>query len=400
MLLAAQIDTRASRPIWVDVPARIGCPDEGALLTALRARLGRKRVRVGRALAKDPSLRLVARGARALTMVLRDGGSTIVERDVEVAEGECAALAHTLALIAESWLAAPPSSARAKSQEATPEQPRPTTDSDEKTVPPSAPAIVSARESAPTLNSGTNDAATPRETPARAADTHVPFPAVPAAVFIAHPDKGAALTSHEAPEAKVQPIVPAGFQNRPRSIAITTSAGAMVPLAGPNSWAAAGRLEVQLGYGRWFGGVRGAHESTTDLHPAVGNVVAGASTGTALPATATMTLRYTPVGAFAGRVVVDSNRFTIAALAGGGVDILSARASGYSSDSTHTAVDSMAFAGLRGEWRVSGQWGAVATSDVALDVHRYQFSVANVGPVARTPRARAGFALGVAWHLR
>jgi hypothetical protein len=174
----------------------------------------------------------------------------------------------------------------------------------------------------------------------------------------------------------------------------------MVPIASPTSGIAAGVLDLQLGYGRWFGGVRGAFESSTDVHPAVGNALASASGGTALPSTGSMAMRYTPVGAYAGRVLVESKRFTFAVRAGGGVDILSARASGFSSDSATTAIDPMAFAGLWGTWRFTGRFAAVATSDLALDFRRTQFSVANVGPVARTPRARAGFALGVAWYLR
>jgi hypothetical protein len=210
----------------------------------------------------------------------------------------------------------------------------------------------------------------------------------------------AASTSREAPQVPVRPTLPAGLQDRTWSLTIATSGGAMLPIASPTSWSAAGVLDLQLGYGRWFGGARGAFESSTDLHPALGNLVAGASGGTALPSTSSMAMRYTPVGAYAGRVLVASKRFTFAVRAGGGVDILSARASGFSGDGATTAIDPMAFAGLGVAWRFTGRFAAVATSDLALDFRRYQFSVANVGPVARTPRSRAGFALGVAWHLR
>jgi hypothetical protein len=406
MLLAAQNDTRASRPIWVDVPAQIGCPDEGALLTALRARFGRERVRVGRALAQDLSLRLVTRGPRALTMVLREGGSTIVERGVEVAEGECAALAHTLALIAESWLAAPLPRPRAKNRVAAPEQQRSVPASPEETATASTPTTVLTEEAAPTSVPAPAAEVPPSATPAGATYTPMSEPAVPAipappvaAVPAADSGKVASSRSHETPKTKVQHNFPAGLQDRPWSITLAASGGAVFPLEGPTAWAAVGVLDLQLGYRRWFGGVRSVLESPTDLHPAVGNAVAGASDVTALPSTGTMAVRYTPVGAYAGRVLVESNRFTFAALAGGGMDILSARASGYSSDSSYTAIDAMAFAGLRGEWRFSGRFGAVATSDVAFDFRRYQFSVVNVGPVARTTRARSGFALGVAWHL-
>jgi hypothetical protein len=396
MLLAAQNDTRASRPIWVDVPTQISCPDQGALLTALRARLGRERVRVGRAQAQDLRLRLVVRGPRALSLVLREGSSTIVEREVKVAEGECTALAHTLALIAESWLASP--RPRAKSRSADPEQQRPVPASTEGRTS-SIPTSLPTEEAAPTSAPAPADNVPPSATPATAETTPVAMPAapaVPAAVSV----KVAASTSRQAPQAEVQPTISSERQDRTWALTIAASGGAMVPMASPTSGIAAGVLDLQLGYGRWFGGVRGAFESSTDVHPAVGNALASASGGTALPSTGNMAMRYTPVGAYAGRVLVESKRFTFAVRAGGGVDILSARASGFSSDGATTAIDPMGFAGLLSAWRFSGRFAAVATSDVGFDFRRYQFSVANVGPVARTPRARAGFALGVAWHLR
>jgi hypothetical protein len=399
MLLAAQNDSHASRPIWVDVPPHIACPDESALLTALRARLGTERVRAGRASAQALSLRLVARGPRALTMVLREGGLTLVERDVEAAAGECTAMAHTLALIAESWLAAP--RPRAKSRAAALEQPRPVPASPEEKATLSIPTAVPTQKAAPTSALPPADEVPPSATPTRAADAAVAVPAVPAAAVPAVVSaKVAASTSREAPQVPVQPTIPARLPERTWSIIIATTGGAMVPIASPISGIAASVLDLQLGYGRWFGGVRGAFESTTDLHLAVDNVVAGASGGTSFPSTGSVVMRYTPVGAYAGRVLPESNRFTFAVLAGGGVDILSARASGFSSDSATIALDPMAFAGLWGEWRFSGGFAALATSNVSIDFRRYQFSVANLGPVAQTPRARAGFALGVAWHLR
>jgi len=399
MLLAVQNHSHAACPVWVDVPPQIACPDESALLTALRARLGKECVRVGRASAQEPSLRLVARGPRALTVVLRAGGSTVVERDVEVVEGECTAMAHTLALIAESWLAAP--RPRAKSRAAASEQQRALPLSPEGTAISSTPASVQAQEAALTSVPAPADNVPTSATPTKGADTTEAAPVVPdAAEPAVDPDKAAVPTTREVPQPQAHPSIPVGLQDRTWSLTIAASGGTMVPIASPISSSAAGALHLQLGYRRWFGGVRGAFESTTDLHPAVGDVAASASDGTALPSTGTMAVRYTPVGAYAGRVLVESHRGWFAALGGGGMDILSARASGYSSDSSATMIDAVAFAGLWGEWRFHCRFGAIATSDVAVALRRYQFSVANVGPVARTSRARAGFSLGVAWHLR
>jgi hypothetical protein len=158
----------------------------------------------------------------------------------------------------------------------------------------------------------------------------------------------------------------------------------MVAIESRASLAAMGRIDLGIGHGPWLFGMRGALESTTDLDPSSSSIL----------------VRYAPVGIYAGRTVAHRGRFILAPLAGLGLQIVSARASGFSSDRAFTMMDPIAFGGLWGEWRFGRHLGLVGAGDVVLTLRRDQFSVANLGPVAQTPRARAGFSLGVAWHPR
>jgi hypothetical protein len=141
--------------------------------------------------------------------------------------------------------------------------------------------------------------------------------------------------------------------------------------------------DLRLDGGRWFLGIRGAAEDRADLASSTGELLA----------------RHIPASAYLGHAM-GSDRLRLEILVGGGVDVVIASTSNYGNGRSFTSVAPLILAGLQAEWQVSRSFGIVAASEVLVDLRREEYVVANLGSVARTPRVRAGLALGVAWHLR
>ena len=341
MLLAAQEGTRASNRLWVDAAAQLRCPDRDSVLAALRARLGNDRVSSGRAPARGLVFRLIPRGSRGVTMSLRRGLTVIVEREIEVDEGECAALAHTLALMTESWLAAPaplsaatesraqpassPADARMPGQPAG-EAPAPGATAESSPAAESLPGLVTApsasvpQGAAPTA-SPPGDLASPAMVAAPSPRAAPPLPEPAPSPAIAAPSQVAVSPGASRPQA------------RRWSASIAADAGGMVSLDRRATLGATAHADFGIEIRDWLLGIRGALESAADLDDSSGKLL----------------VRHVPVTAYLGRILVTRNRLSFAMLAGGGFDVVVARASGYSSGRSLDAVDPIVWTGARGE---------------------------------------------------
>lgn len=389
VLLLAQASAPLPPRVWVDAPAPLKCPDQDALLAALRFSLGKDRIAIGKARPGEPSLSLRLRGAGGLTVVLRRAGTTLGERDLHVASDDCPALANTIALLTEAWLTAPPAprpappitnvrsapSGQSPSPAPAPiaagslPDPRP-----EASPPP--PAATPKPES--TATPPANLPVTPAE-PTK--DVPPPAPAVaPAAQPL--PDPAAAPPAvparEPAPPVEKTPAAPAW------SMSLAAALGGMAALPSFATPVARAIADLRLDRGRWFLGIRGAAEDRANLDPTADKLWA----------------RHIPASAYLGHALVASGALRLEILVGGGVDVVLASTSGYGNERSFKSVSPLIQTGVQAEWLLGRHFGIVAASELLVALQREQFVVANVGPVAKTERVRAGLALGVAWHLR
>lgn len=377
MLLAAQGAPGGITAVWVEAGPELRCPEQGAVLGALRARLGESRVGHGRGVGTDFTLRLHRRGARGMTVVLRRSGVLLVERTIEVHENECASLAETLALLVDTWVTVPEATARRRPAERRAAEP--------------APAVARAALGAPVVEASpapvapedalSGTVANPREAGGDRAPSAAPAPPSPAV------PPAALVMAQPAPVevAVVAPPAPAPSPSGGWAATLAADGGALVAFDGGARTTAAGRVDFSVAYRGWQLGVRAAVESAADVDDSA----------------AALRIRHVPCGAYFGRRLAGAERARVSLLLGGGVDFISATASGYGPlDRSFDAVDPFATAGLRGEWLLGRRFGVIGGGDLLLALRREQFSVANAGPVAHTSRLRAGLSLGVAWHLQ
>jgi hypothetical protein len=371
MLLAVHSHARLAQPLWVEVDSGVDCPGEPALLAALRARLGQAEVRSGRAPSGGMELRLVARGSRAVTIILRERGALLVKRDLDVPPGECAALAHTCALIAEAWLIPPRSKPRPGKVAAVP-------------APPEAAAAASPEAAAPSPpvsepSPAELDAAKPGP-PTEPVSSRGPAPEVAAKGTLATQQREVTVPSTRPSPTADTPV----SRRRAWSLMVAASTGSTVALQGHAPMVITARLDISGGYGAWRLGLRGAFETSRDLDPSPNLLL----------------VRYWPAGIYAGRVLIDRPRWVFGALAGAGVDFVETRSSGYAAPRGFSSINPVGFGGLGCLWRLAVRFSLVGIAEVAVAGQTDRFYVGNAGEVARTARVRAGLSLGAAWHLR
>lgn len=397
VLVLAQAGSHASGPVWVDVPAPLRCPQADAVLAALRSRLGGGQASMGKGDMRGISLRLSQHGAHAVTVALRRPGAAVVERTIAASDGECATLAHTVALLAESWLTTPPTSRptamtnEGKSVGAVRTvEVEPTTETYEDALPmPSAAGEAAPTSSAPSqpdahmIDGVKPDAALPK--PHAVAPTP-PAPSTEAGVVRAQgglaptlaPSRPDVIPTVNDTRAVVAPAAKPAW-----AIGLAAEAGAMAQVSSRTAAAAALRLALLAEYRRWMIGALGGVESAVDLDDS----------------TAEILVRHVPLAVALGRVLASGDRGRVATLVGAGGDVVLANASGYVERRSFRVVAPVMLAEVRGEWRL-GRWLSLcATADVALALRREQFSIANLGPVASTSRVRAGLMLGALWHI-
>lgn len=386
VLLLAQASAPLPPRVWVDAPAPLKCPDQDALLAALRFSLGKDRIATGRARPGEPSLSLRLRGTGGLTVVLRRAGTTLGERDLHVAQDDCPALANTIALLTEAWLTAPPT-------------PRPAPPI---TGPRSAPSGQPLSPAPAPLAAEPHPDPRPEAAPEPSAATPEPeITATPAANIPVAPAASASLPAPaEIPAAQplpnpapAPPAVPVGEPTPPVerpsaapawSMRLAAALGGMAALPSFATPVARAIADLRLDRGSWFLGMRGAAEDRADLASSAGKLWA----------------RHIPASAYLGHALVMGGPMRLEVLLGGGVDVVLASTSGYGNERSFKSVSPLIQTGVQAEWLLGRHFGIVAASEILIDLQRAQFVVANLGPVGRTERVRAGLALGVAWHLR
>jgi hypothetical protein len=165
---------------------------------------------------------------------------------------------------------------------------------------------------------------------------------------------------------------------------LAANAGAMVSLDARTVVTANGGADLGVEHRGWRMGVRGAFESSADLDVSAAEVM----------------VRHVPIAAYLGRRLAGGQPVVVTGAAGAGVDLVSARTSGYATPRSFSATDAIVLAELQGEWRVRRQLGVICAADLILALRRERYAIANLGPVANTSRLRAGLVLGVAWHLQ
>jgi hypothetical protein len=354
----------------------------------LRFSLGSDRVATGKGRPHEPSLSLRLRGTGGLTIVLRKAGITLGERDLHVAQDDCSALANTVALMTEAWLTSP----------AAPRPAPPVTDpriTPSGTPASTAPAPIKAESppepgpvSPPERSLATPDPAIMASPVADAPVVPVepadgPSPLAPVVVSAAKPLPELVPPSPALPAREPTPPVESRSDASVRSMTLAASLGGMAAMSRSMATVARISADLRLDRGRWLFGARGAAEDRADLDSSAGKLLA----------------RHIPASAYLGRAM-GSGRLKLEILVGGGVDVVLASTSGYGNERTFVSVFPLIAAGVQTEWLVSRSFGVVAAGEILIALRRDQFFVANLGPVARTERVRAGLALGVAWHLR
>jgi hypothetical protein len=351
--------TASSAVLSVELAPELRCPQPSALLATLAARLAPQAVAIGADALGRFQLVVRPHGAHGVSLTLRERETTLVARTVEVEASECGGLADTLALIVESWIdapltdsaatpgsasGAPTSSAQSSTPEATPASAVPPEQASAEPTPGAAGALAEP-PTAPVAASGAEAGATPRSSrtllPTTDPELSVPRPA------------------------------------RKEHLSIEVAVGTVVSRERPGATA---RIGLEAARARWLLSLRGHVESARALEDA-----------------RAISVRHNPLELCAGGLLARSSRLDLAALLGGGADVISARIRGYAKGSTRTLAPLLSFA-LRSAWRPRPRLGLFAAAELLVSLRRERF-VTEGEQLAVTERARARFLLGASWHV-